>query len=114
LKERIVLEKLFGNETAEKTLLFLQNYGEGFGREIAQIFGIRQSQVRDQLLKFENGGWLVSRERGKTRIYTWNPNNPRVKPLRQFLEILLDSVPDDETEKYFRNRTRPRKPGKAL
>jgi hypothetical protein len=109
-----MLGKLFGNETAEKTLLFMQNYGEGYGGEIANTFTIPQPQVRQQLIKLENGGWFVSRERGKTRIYTWNPNNPRVIALRQFLENLLSTIPLEETNKYFRKRTRPRKPGKNL
>lgn len=109
-----MLEKLVGNETAEKSLLFLQNYGEGFGREISKTFGIPQSQVRKQLVKLEDGGWLVSRELGRTRLYEWNRRNPLVAPLRQFLETVLELTPSDELNRYYRERRRPRKPGKEL
>ncbi|MCH8323457.1 MAG: winged helix-turn-helix transcriptional regulator [Proteobacteria bacterium] len=108
------LEELFGNKSAERVLLFMQNYGEGYGREIAKTFGIPQPMVRNQLLKLENAGWLVSRPIGRTRLYSWNPGNPLVKPLRNFLDKSLEAIPEDQTVTFFRQRRRPRKAGKPI
>lgn len=68
-----MLEAILGSTAAERVLFFLQNYEQGYGREIAATFDIAQSQVRKQLEKFESGGILVSRLVGRTRLYQWNP-----------------------------------------
>jgi len=109
-----MLDTLFGSKSAKKVLFYLQNYGEGYGREIAQTFGVGPIQVQNQLKKLEEEGLLVSRLAGRTRIYTWNPRNPLVKPLRTFLETATDALPEPEIQAYYRKRRRPRKPGKPL
>ena len=108
------LKELFGNKSAGRVLLFMQNYGEGYGREIADTFNVPQPVIRNQLLKLEDAGWLVSRPIGRTRLYSWNPGNPLVKPLRGFLEESLEAIPEEVTYAFFRQRRRPRKPGKPL
>ena len=107
-------EAIFGSRSAKQVLLFLQNYGEGYGREIARTFGVASLQVQNQLKKLEEAGWLVSRTAGRTRIYTWNPNNPSVQSLRAFLQTELDALPKQEIKTYYRKRRRPRKSGKPL
>ncbi len=109
-----MLEALFGSSSAERVLLYLQNYDQGYGREIAATFGIAQSQVRKQLEKFESGGLLVSRLIGRTRLYEWNPRNPLVPSLRSLLAEALASLPPADRQRYLRRRTRPRRSGKAL
>ena len=109
-----VLEAIVGSVAAEKVLLYLQNYEQAYGREIASAFGLAQSQVQKQLIKLESGGVLVSRLAGRTRIYEWNPRNPLVQPLRTLLRAALESLPPAEQQRYFRKRTRPRRTGKAL
>jgi biotin operon repressor len=109
-----VLEAIVGSAAAEKVLLYLQNYEQAYGREIAATFEIANSQVQKQLLKLESGGLLVSRLIGRTRLYQWNPRNPLVPPLRAFLAVALDSLPANEQQQFFRKRTRPRRSGKAL
>ncbi len=107
-------EALFGSKSAKLVLFFLQNYGEGYGREIARTYGIGPIQAQNQLKKFEAGGWLVGRPAGRTRIYTWNPLNSLVKPLRAFLQAAIDTLPESEIQAYYRQRRRPRRPGKPL
>ncbi len=109
-----MLDTLFGSKSAKAVLLFLQTYGEGYGREMAQTFGMRPVQVQNQLKKFEAEGWLVSRSIGRARVYSWNPRNPLVGPLRQFLQAATDTLPDDEVRAYYRQRRRPRRAGKPL
>lgn len=105
---------IFGSKSAKQVLLFLQNYGEGYGREIAKTFDVAPLQVQIQLKKLEEDGWLVSRMAGRTRIFTWNPNNPSVQSLRVFLQSVLDALPEQEIRTYYRQRRRPRKSGKPL
>ena len=109
-----MLESLFGSKSAARVLLFLQNYGEGYGREIAQTFGAAPLSIQNQLQKFETGGWVVARSIGRTRMYAWNPRNPLVKELRSFLQATLDALPDGEVQAYYRQRRRPRRSGKPL
>lgn len=108
------LESLFGSRSAMQTLLFLQNYGEGHARRIAETFGVSHMAIQRQLKRLEAEGILVSREVGRARVFTWNPRSATVKNLRNFLEAELEHLPDDVTQKYFRQRQRPRRSGKAL
>jgi hypothetical protein len=39
---------IFGNETAGKVLLYLQNYGEGYARAIGQTYALPHSVVQKQ------------------------------------------------------------------
>ena len=109
-----MLQAIVGSPTAEKVLLYLQNYEQAHGREIADTFGIAQSQVQKQLIKFEIGGVLASRLIGRTRLYRWNPRNPLVPALRELLGRALESLPTAEQQRYYRRRTRPRRSGKSL
>lgn len=107
-----MLEPVFGSAAAEKTALYLQNYGEGYAGAIAETFGMSQSQVRKQLDKLEAGGLLVSRPIGRARVYYWNERSPLVNELRGLLQAALELLPQEELERYYRQRRRPRRRGK--
>lgn len=107
-----MIEALLGNSTAEKVLLYITNYGEGYISGIAETFNISKSQVSKQLLRLENGGILVSRSKGSLRIFSFNPRCFYKKELEKLLEKILSQVPRDEIEKYYRQRQRPRRTGK--
>ena len=55
-----MLAPLFGNATAEKVLLFLQNYGEGWARQIATAYDLPLLSVQRQLQRLEAGSILVT------------------------------------------------------
>jgi predicted ArsR family transcriptional regulator len=109
-----VLETVFGSQSAAQTLLFLQNYGEGHARRIADTFDVSHAAIQRQLKRLENGGLLVSRDVGRTRVFTWNPRSTTAKNLRGFLELELERLPKEMTVRYFRQRQRPRRTGKTL
>jgi hypothetical protein len=108
------LAVLLGSPGAERVLLYLQNYGEGHAHGIATTFGVPVFGVQKHLTKFESGGILVSRLIGRTRLYTWNPRYSLESELRALLARSLDFVPPDDQLKFFRQRRRPRRPGKTL
>lgn len=109
-----MIESLVGNQTAEKVLLYIINYGEGHTSGIAQTFNLPKTQVRNQLLKLEAGGVLVGRSVGNIRMFQINPRCPYKKELEMLLEKVLSLVSAADQEKYYRQRRRPRRTGKEL
>ena len=109
-----LLSALFGSQSASQVLLFLQNYDEGYARRIAETFDTSPNGIQRQLTRLEAAGVLVSRTAGKTKLFTWNPRSGTVKDLRIFLEAELGRLSPEDTQKYFRQRQRPRRTGKPL
>jgi predicted ArsR family transcriptional regulator len=109
-----MIENLVGNKTAEKVLLYIVNYGEGYTSGIAQTFKLPKTQVRNQLVKLEAGGILIGRSVGNMRTFQINPRCPYKKELEALLEKVLTMVSDADKEKYYRQRRRPRRTGKSL
>lgn len=109
-----VLEAIFGNRTAALVLLFIQAYGEGHALRMAKTYELGLNMTQRQLKRLEGNGVLVSRLVGNTRVFTFNERNPTVRNLRNFLATELELLPEDDVRKYFRQRQRPRRTGKAL
>ena len=105
---------LFGNEIAELSLLYIQNYGSGHIRGIASTFDVIPRRVQLQLEKLEADGILVSQFVGKTKQFKLNPRLAIKTELSALLEKILELLPDAETKQYFRQRQRPRRTGKLL
>jgi DNA-binding transcriptional ArsR family regulator len=110
-----MLEGVFGNATAEKVLLYLEQYEEGYATAIADIFdGVSISMVQRQLERLERAGLLVSSLKGRTRLFYWNPRYVFLKEVRALLRKALQSLPEDEKRRYFSERRRPRRTGKPV
>src|SRR3989339_849704 len=107
-----MLEPLFGNSVAEKILFYLLVYENGYVRGIADTFGINVNGIAQQLKRLENGGVIVSQLKGKIRLYTFNPRYPFLPELKNLLQRAMDVLPDEEVDKYYMMRTRPRRKGK--
>lgn len=107
-------QSLFGNAVAEKVLLYIANYGDGYISKISKVYSISPSQVQKQLVRLEAGGILSSRLTGNLRVFTFNPRLAIKKELLMLLEKELSLLPDEVTKKYYRERTRPRRTGKEL
>jgi DNA-binding transcriptional ArsR family regulator len=108
-----MLEGLLGNRTAEKVLLYLEQYGEGYARAIATTFDdVSVSMALAQLRRFEAAGLLVSRRQGRTLIFTWNPRYFVLDEVRAILRKTITTLPHSERRRYFSERRRPRRSGK--
>jgi hypothetical protein len=108
-----MLEGIFGNASAEKVLLYLEQYGEGYATAIARTFdSLSLHMAQRQLERFERAGALVSTLSGRTRVYTWNARYPFLKELRALLARALAALPAAERKRYFAERRRPRRAGK--
>lgn len=109
-----MLEGIFGNKTAEKVLLHIYHYGESHASGIAKDFNIALNPVIQQLNRFELAGVLVSKEVGRSRIYSFNPKSPIMKPVKDLIETTYDSIPLAERQVLFQTRRRPRRKGKPV
>ncbi|MHB9156242.1 MAG: winged helix-turn-helix domain-containing protein [Endomicrobiales bacterium] len=107
-----MLEPLFGNSVIEKILFYLLVYEDGYIRGIANTFGIPVNGIVQQLKRLEDGGVIAGQKKGKIRLYTFNPRYPFLAELKSLLQRAMDVLPDEEIEKYYRMRTRPRRKGK--
>lgn len=110
-----MIEGIFGNATAEKVMLYLERYGDAYGRAISETFDdVSISMAQGQLKRFERSGLLFSELKGRTRIFRWNPRYPFLFEVRALLRKALEALPAEDRERYFMKRLRPRRTGKAL
>ena len=109
-----MLEPLLESEVKERALLYLHTHGESYPREIARSLGLYVNTVQYQLLKLEGGGVLYSKLKGRIRLFGFNPRYPFKKELEALLEKALSFIPEEELERLYRPRLRPRLTGKPL
>jgi hypothetical protein len=109
-----MLAKLLGGETAEKVLIYMTVYEEGYARQISRLFGIAFDPVNKQLKKMEDAGILVGIMKGRTKMFSWNPRYPFLAELKALFKKAYEYLPEEEKEKYYQQRTRPRKSDKKL
>ena len=88
-----MLAPLFGSKGSEKVLIFIAARGEGYAREMSQLFDMNISTIQNQLDKLELGGILASTTKGQTRLYKFNPRYAFLKELKQLLEKALSFLP---------------------
>ncbi|RYZ80299.1 MAG: ArsR family transcriptional regulator [Proteobacteria bacterium] len=109
-----MLEGILGNKNAERVLLHLFHYGESHASGIAKDFGISVTPIVKQLDRFERAGVLVSKESGRSRIYSFNPKSALTKPVRELVELAYEAIPLVERQRLFQARRRPRRKGKPV
>jgi len=109
-----MLEGLLGSLDVERVLLFLAGRGSGYGREIAGFWGASLSGIQKAFDRLEQGGVLVSRPVGRTRVYEWNPRWPFAAELQALLDRALGHLPESDRRRLMENRRRPRRRGKPL
>jgi DNA-binding transcriptional ArsR family regulator len=76
------------------------------------VFGSSLSSVQKHLENLEKNGIVVSRLKGKTRLYDLNPRSPFKKELTSLLEKIYSFINENEKEKFIVRRSRPRRKGK--
>jgi predicted ArsR family transcriptional regulator len=107
-----VLKGILRAESQEKILLYLLVRESGYGKAIAEFFGLSTNSVQKQLARLEEDSVVVSRPIGRMREYQLNPRYAFSTPLRELLKSALDVYPDKVVKELAMPRTRPRKAGK--
>lgn len=109
-----MLEPLFGNKTIEKILFYLERYKQGYPKGMSNLFNVPVNGIQQQLRRLEDGGIVVSKLLGRTRIYQFNPRYPFLNELKKLLQKSMEFLPEPEIRKYYMQRTRPRRKDKPL
>lgn len=110
-----MLDIILGSQTAEKIFLHLFHYGETYPTAVAKDFKISLGQVQRQFDRFEDAGILISKLSGRTRVYQFNMKNGAiVRPFKEIIERIYESIPFKEKEDIFKTRRRPRRRGKPV
>lgn len=110
----MMLEALFGNQTAERVLMYLAVNESAYAQQMADALKIALSVVQKQLRRLELGGLLVSRLVGRTRLFSINERLPVAGELKTLLKRAFALLPDAEQLPYESYRARPRLTGKPL
>jgi len=105
---------LKGAESQEKILLYLLLRGTGYGKAIAEFFGLSTNSVHKQLIRLEEDSVVVGRSVGRLREYQLSPSYPFSASLRELLKSALAAYPDALVRKLAVSRQRPRKSGKPI
>ena len=110
-----MLNLILGSHIAQKIFLYLYHHGEGYPSGIARDMNLSQGAVQKQFQRFEEAGIVISKLQGKTRVYRFNMKNGGiVKPFREMVRVVYESIPAREKESLFPVRRRPRRAGKPV
>ena len=107
-----ILKGVLRAESQEKILIYLLMRESGYGKGIAEFYGISQNAVQKQLARLEIDSVVVSRLIGKLREYQLNPRYPFYAPLKALLKSAAAAYPESVTQKLVMNRECPRIAGK--
>ena len=109
-----MLESMFGNPVIEKIFFTALVYNECYALGLAKTFDEPVNKFQQQLKRLEEGGIIVSRLVGRTRVYTFNPRYAFLKELKALISSAYEFIPKTEKERFYSKRTRPRRAGKPL
>ena len=109
-----VLSPLLGSPVKEAVLLYLLAHRQAYPSEMAAALGRALVVVQNQLGRLEAGGVVDSRLRGRVRLYRLSPRYAFRRELEAMLRKALEFVPEDERERLYTPRLRPRRAGKPL
>ncbi len=109
-----MLEALFASGIKEKVLFYLFRNGESYPSEVARTFGFNLSAVQKHLLNLEAGGVLYSKLKGRVRLFGMSPRYPFKKELEALLNKALEFIPEEEKQRHYLKRLRPRRTRKPL
>lgn len=109
-----ILKGLLRAETQEKVLIYLLLRGDGYGKSIAEFYGVPTNPIQKQLARMETDGVIVSQLIGTVRRYELNPRYPFMEPLKQLLKAAIEAYPTALKNDLMVQRNRPRQAGKPL
>ncbi len=81
-----MLSALLGSQNAEKVLLFLLVNESCYATELQKIYGIPLTPLQSILNKFEKIDVLLSEQRGKIKLYRFNPSYPFLEEVKALVK----------------------------
>jgi len=109
-----MLEPIFGSKCKEQVLQYILAFNSGYATQIKNFYNIGLDPVQKQLSKLEFVGILVSKNVGKTIMYSFNPRYAFLNELNNLLLKARDYYKPEDREKLIMVRKRSRIQGKPL
>jgi len=109
-----MLEPILGTKTRELILQYILCFESGYAREIVKYLDISLPSVQNQLNRFEEGGVMLSKMSGRTKLFFFNPRYAFLHELTAILERAREFYKPELKELFEMQRKRPRRPGKPL
>jgi len=109
-----MLEPIFGSKCREQVLQFILAFDNGYATQIKTFYKTGLDPVQKQLEKLELGGVLVSKNVGKTILYSFNPRYAFLDELKNLLLKARAFYKPELIEQLTMSRKRPRRQGKPL
>ncbi|WP_419831852.1 hypothetical protein [Endozoicomonas atrinae] len=101
-------------ESQEKILIYLLLRNSGFGKGIAEFFGLSQNSVQKQLVRMEEDGVVVSHLIGRLREYHLNPRYIFLETMKELVKAAIQLYPEAVIQDLVMNRNKPRSNGKPI
>ncbi len=99
-------------ESQEKILIYLMLRNSGYGKGIAEFFGLSQNSVQKQLVRMEEDGVVVSHLIGRLREYRLNPRYVFLATMKELVKAAIQLYPEAVIQELVMNRNKPRAIGK--
>ena len=109
-----MLEPIMGSKCKEQVLQFILANNSGYGTQIKNFYKTGLDPIQKQLSKLELGGVLVSKNVGKTIVYSFSPRYAFLDELKNLLLKARTFYKPELIEQLTMSRKRPRRQGKPL
>lgn len=109
-----MLEPIIGTKSRELILQYILYFESGYAREISKYLGISLPSVQNQLNSFEDGGVMLSKMSGRTKVFFFNPRYPFLPEVEALLTKAKDYYKPEQKRLFLLQRKRPRRIGKPL
>ncbi|MBO9496736.1 winged helix-turn-helix transcriptional regulator [Thalassotalea sp. G20_0] len=86
----------------------------GYGKGIAEFFGLSQNSVQKQLVRMEEDGVVVSHLIGRLREYRLNPRYVFLPTVKELVKAAIQLYPEAVIQDLVMNRNKPRSKGKPV
>jgi predicted transcriptional regulator len=90
-----MLRTILGSKSKEQILIFLSSHTAGYATEIARFSGMDLYSIQKQLKNLEKGGIIASRQAGRKRIYSFNPDCPILGEIKALVAKSLHYQAED-------------------
>jgi hypothetical protein len=96
-----MLSTLLGSKSAERVLLFLLVNECCYANEIQKIYATPLTPLQSILSKLEKAAVISIEQRGKTKLYRFNPGYPLLDELKALLKKAFILLPHEEKRILF-------------
>ena len=84
-------------------LIFLASHAEGYATEITRFSGMDLYSIQKQLKNLEIGDIIISRQDGRKRIYSFNPDYPLLGEIKLLVEKSLSYQAEGRMPSWLSN-----------